>query len=109
MKFALYNFELKPEEDLQISSDNRAFQFNDGLFETLVWKKGKVKFLKDHLLRLYLAAQTLRFNLAPELVDPEFMQEKITDLVKQNGLENESVRVKLKVWRSGGGLYTPEN
>lgn len=88
---------------------NRAFQFNDGAFETIIVKNGQIQFLEDHLLRLYLAAQTLRLNLPAELVQPEFMQQQIQQLLQANKLEKQLARVKLKIWRSGGGIYTPEN
>ncbi|MBK0402909.1 aminotransferase class IV [Adhaeribacter sp. BT258] len=107
MKYVLYNFELKKETALQIPICSRAFQYNDGAFETMLFSNGKVRFLDSHLNRLDKAAKVLHLELPDELSDLETLGLWLEKLIWKNQLKG-SIRLKLKFWRSGKGLYTPE-
>ncbi|KAA9325212.1 aminotransferase class IV [Adhaeribacter soli] len=107
MKYILYNFELIPESKLQIQLSNRAFQYNDGAFETMLFINGKVRFLEDHLARLQKAAKVLQIELPEILFQPETVALWVEKLIQENQLQGR-IRLKLKIWRSGTGLYTPE-
>ncbi len=102
----LYNGILISEQELRLPLHNRAFQYNDGFFETIVVQQCKLRFWPDHVARMQEAAQTLRLQLPAEFASSEFA-DKLLKLAEQNGAINYG-RLKLKVWRSGAGLYTPE-
>lgn len=101
----LYNGQLLQEEELQLPISNRAFQFNDGFFETMMIVNGKIRFWQDHLDRMQTAAKALKIELPAMFSVPGF-EEKLLLLAEKNKAVNYG-RLKLKVWRGGGGIYTP--
>jgi 4-amino-4-deoxychorismate lyase len=44
---------------LAIAADDRGFQYGDGLFETLLLVEGRVRFLDDHLQRLFSGCERI--------------------------------------------------
>jgi len=102
----LYNGDLIPEPELQLPPTSRAFQFNDGFFETVIVADGKLRFWNDHLARMQAAAKALKLELPQTIVTGE-LEEKLLQLAEHNNTTNYG-RVKFKLWRSGEGLYTPE-
>jgi branched-chain amino acid aminotransferase/4-amino-4-deoxychorismate lyase len=102
-----YNGTYIQENEFSIGLNDRAFQYGDGLFETIVVRNGKIKFLSAHIERLKLGSKAIDLNL-PELFSREAIELLILELIQMNKL-TENVRVKLMVWRKEGGLYTPEN
>lgn len=102
----LYNGDFIPETELQLPITNRAFQFNDGFFETVIVAGGKLRFWDDHVARMQAAANVLKLELPRTIVTGE-LQEQLLQLAAQNKAANYG-RLKLKLWRSGSGLYTPE-
>ena len=104
----LYNWQLIREEDLSLSYTNRAFQYNDGLFDTLIREQGKVRFLEDHLHRIHNAMQVLQIIIPEALQNAETLENYFTQLAEQNNLKNQVARIKIHIWRAPGGLFTPE-
>ncbi|MEJ8756573.1 aminotransferase class IV [Pontibacter sp. H259] len=102
----LYNGEFIPESELQLPLTNRAFQFNDGFFETVIVANGKLRFWQDQVERIQAASKVLKLVLPKTIVSGE-LEKQLLQLAKQNNAANYG-RLKLKLWRSGGGLYTPE-
>src|SRR6478752_1502595 len=84
LNYFLYNFELIPESKLQIQVSNRAFQYNDGVFETMLFVDGKVRFLEDHLSRLQKAANVLQIELPETLLEPETVAFWVEKLIAEN-------------------------
>jgi branched-subunit amino acid aminotransferase/4-amino-4-deoxychorismate lyase len=107
LKYILFNFELIPESKFQLPISNRAFQYSDGAFETMLFVDGEVRFLEAHLIRLKRAAKILKIELPQPLFNQETVAFWIEKLLTENQL-SESVRIKIKIWRSGKGLYTPQ-
>ncbi|WP_114778897.1 aminotransferase class IV [Botryobacter ruber] len=103
----LYNGQLLQEKDLRLPLTNRAFQYNDGFFETVIVKDGQLRCWQDHQDRLQAAARALQLALPQALQQPLLLQEQLQQLIRQNNATAYG-RLKLKVWRSGAGLYTPE-
>lgn len=103
----LFNGQLLNEDEVQLPLSNRAFQFNDGFFETAILKDGQIRFWADHLERLHDAAKTLQLQLSESLLYT-LNATTILDLAQQNKAFNHG-RIKLKVWRRGSGLYIPES
>ncbi|MFD2999072.1 aminotransferase class IV [Pontibacter toksunensis] len=102
----LYNNHLLHESELRLPLSNRAFQFNDGFFETIIIRRGSLCFWQDHLLRMQEAAAALHLALPPYFTLTSFEEKLLKLAAKQQATAY--ARLKLKVWRSGGGLYTPE-
>lgn len=102
----LYNGQFLHQEELKLPITNRAFQFNDGFFETMLIVNDKIRFWQDHLDRIQAAAKSLKLDL-PDLFTKNDFEDKILQLAEQNGALKYG-RSKFKVWRSGTGIYTPE-
>ena len=102
----LYNGEFITEQELHLSLTNRAFQFNDGLFETVMVQHGKLRFWQDHIVRMKAAAKVLKLELPQTIISGE-LESMLLQQVEKNNASNYG-RIKLKLWRGGGGLYTPQ-
>lgn len=103
----LFNNKWIPDEELRLPLSNRAFQYNDGFFETIIVRDGNISFWEAHQQRMQEAAEALKLQLPPLLVTAEF-RDKLLDLAAQQKAIQYG-RLKLKVWRAGGGIYTPQS
>lgn len=103
----LYNNHFLPLQDLKLSVTNRAFQYNDGFFETMIVVNGKLRFWADHKMRMKEAAAALQLAIPAYFWEGE-LEEKLLQLAKQRNAIKYG-RIKLKVWRAGDGLYTPQS
>jgi 4-amino-4-deoxychorismate lyase len=54
-----------PDPSQAIAADDRGFQYGDGLFETTLLIDGRVRFLEDHLQRLFTGCERLGID-APD-------------------------------------------
>lgn len=88
-------------------SENRGFLFGDAVFETFKIVDGRLLFVEDHYFRLMSAMRILRMEI-PMNFTMEFIEQQILELVQTNGLQS-SARVRMTVFRNGGGFYLPEN
>lgn len=88
---------------------NRGFQYNDGLFDTLIFADGRIRFLHDHLDRLRRALQVLGIRFPEAWLGEAFWKEQIKGLIQANKLTAPEIRIKANVWRQSGGLFTPES
>ena len=93
---ALFNNNLI-DTPLPIMPDNRAFQFGDGIFETIWYKDGRIPLLSQHINRLTDSAKLLRMNI--NTVDLKFLEENIETLRQLNFPDHSSVVAKLMCWR----------
>ncbi|MFQ3577171.1 MAG: aminotransferase class IV [Cytophagales bacterium] len=100
--FSILNGE-KTQEN--VVNSNRGLDFADGLFETIIINKGEIRFLKGHFQRLMKGFQLLGFEpktFFTDFRDFEYYFLKITtDFLNRQ----ETLRLKLKVWRKGEGAY----
>lgn len=99
-----YNDKLLKEKDLILHTSNRAFQYGDGIFETIIVKDNHLEFSDYHKNRISYSTKTLHLNF--KLSFDEFTN-RINFLLKKNKVEN--ARVKLVIWRAPGGYYIPES
>nr|WP_293844616.1 aminotransferase class IV [uncultured Arsenicibacter sp.] len=104
--YLVYNSDIVPETGFVASSHNRAFQYGDGLFETIRYEQDTVWFWPDHMERLNEGLQALYLN-RPAGLTPEALYEAVLRLLDANRLTDQPARIKLQVWRQPGGLYTP--
>ncbi|WP_460637252.1 aminotransferase class IV [Larkinella harenae] len=100
------NGDILREEAVWLLPDNRAFQYGDGLFETVRYEAHDVRFWPDHYDRLTRGMRALALHPHP-LFDQGLLRTQITDLLSANHLRDQAARIKLQVWRQPGGLYTP--
>lgn len=105
--YVIYNHQPITINQLPTIYNNRSFLYGDSLFETMICQDGKIKFLKDHLLRLKkgMAVLHLFFQKSKE---EEFIIEDVNQLILLNNYES-IVRFRLQVWRKPGGYYTPHS
>lgn len=102
----VYNSDMLSVASFGLQASNRAFQYGDGLFETIRYEAGHLWFWPDHFDRLTRGMVALQ--LAPTTpFETDDLQAAILNVVEQNGLANKPARIKLQVWRQPGGLYTP--
>lgn len=101
-----YNGEIHAADELTVSIHNRSFRYGDGLFETMRWQNGDIQYLSYHVARLHKDMALLKMEGA-KLLDTFFIKQQASLLIKRNKLEG-PVRIRLSVFRDGGGLYSPE-
>ncbi|GAB3895390.1 aminotransferase class IV [Spirosoma agri] len=104
--FLVYNSDIQTEDEFRVPANDRAFQYGDGLFETIRYEHNHLWFLPDHMARLTSGMAALHLKL-PIHVTELSIQQLIHKLLLANGLVNQPARIKLQVWRKPGGLYTP--
>lgn len=102
-----YNFQLTEEKNISLPLKDRAFSYGDGLFETLIFRKGKIQFFKDHMRRLKEGMKALGYEGVNGL-KKSIVKQQLKNLIKKNGIADDA-RLKIQVWRKWGGLYFPEN
>src|SRR5690606_13470333 len=88
------------------SIENRGFRYGDGLFETMLYKDGDIRFLNFHVERLQQGMELIHLDDA-NLFDEFFMRSKTEELIRKNNMLGQQVRIRLIVFRAGGGLYSP--
>nr|WP_262908715.1 aminotransferase class IV [Hymenobacter translucens] len=84
---------------------NRGWAYGDGFFETLVFSHGRLRYGADHLARMQQAAAALYLTLPPTLASVAMLEATLGQLVVANSLP--AARLRLQLWRSGGGRYSP--
>ena len=104
--FLVYNSDTLTEADFRVSAHDRAFQYGDGLFETIRYEQNKLWFWPDHYARLTTGLNALHLNL-PAGTDESTINQSIMNLLIANKLTNRTARIKVQIWRQTGGLYTP--
>ncbi|MCB0518771.1 MAG: aminotransferase class IV [Lewinellaceae bacterium] len=96
------NGRILPGNQASLTVGNRAFRYGDGLFESIRVFEGKMPFFDQHWQRLLEGMKLLKFEV-PDSYSPAFFQQEIAQLTKQCG----NWRVRLTIFRTEGGLYTP--
>jgi len=104
---AIYNNEIINDKELLMEVDDRAFQYGDGIFETIIIRKNNSKLLKYHYNRLVEGATALNFQL-PVYFNIQFLESSILKLIQKNGIRS-AARIKVQSWRKKGGYYKPES
>lgn len=93
-------------QDENILTQNRAFLYGDGVFETLKIVNNRILFLEDHYFRLMASMRVVRMEI-PMNFTMEFFEEQVLKLVQENEI-SASARVRITVFRNDGGLYLPK-
>ena len=100
-----FNGNIVAEED-NILTQNRAFLYGDGVFETVKIINNKILFLEDHYFRLMASMRVVRMEI-PMNFTMEYFEEQVLNLVDQKGI-SASARARITVFRNDGGLYLPK-
>lgn len=93
-------------QDDNILTQNRAFLYGDGVFETVKIVNNKILFLEDHYFRLMASMRVVRMEI-PMNFTMEYFEEQILKVVKENKF-SASARARITVFRNNGGLYLPK-
>jgi branched-chain amino acid aminotransferase/4-amino-4-deoxychorismate lyase len=104
---SIHNFSVVEADPAHNFWQNRAFQYGDGLFETIIFRGGAARYLASHYGRLTAGMAVLDLAV-PAGFSAGYLAEAISGLVLDNGLGDQA-RVKVQVWRRPGGLYTPDS
>ncbi len=105
MKQLLFNGELVAETGFGLVLPNRGLSFGDGFFETLICANGRLRYAADHLARMQQAAAALHLALPTGLATAEALETTLARLAAAEKLP--AARLRLQLWRGGGGRYTP--
>jgi branched-chain amino acid aminotransferase len=100
-----FNGNIAAEND-NVLTQNRAFLYGDGVFETLKIINNKILFLEDHYFRLMASMRVVRMEI-PMNFTMEFFEEQVLKLVHEKGI-SASARARITVFRNDGGLYLPK-
>ncbi len=104
---------------------NRAFEYGDGFFETIIVQNNQILYFSDHFLRIQNASQALSLQL-PDDFSEDFVRKTIQQLIIHYHFDSEiettpspslesrrvlnhnaTFRIKISFWRKNGGFYTP--
>jgi len=105
VEYINFNGSVLPADQLIFKANNRGFRYGDGLFESMRFIKGKLKFPEMHIERIQKGMKMLRFDNC-SLIDTWFIREKVEELVRRNRTGADA-RVRLTVFRDSEGLYSP--
>ncbi len=103
------------EEKALNLSINRAFEYGDGFFETIIVQNNQILYFSDHFLRIQNASQALFLQLTNDFSE-DFVKKTIQKLISNNTdsfdnenphINNHTFRIKISFWRKNGGFYTP--
>ena len=100
-----FNGNIALEEN--ILTQNRAFLYGDGVFETVKVINNKILFLEDHYFRLMASMRVVRMEI-PMNFTMEYFEEQILNLLKEKNI-SASARARITVFRKDGGLYLPKS
>jgi branched-chain amino acid aminotransferase len=95
------------KDQANISVQNRGLLYGDSVFETIRAINGKIIFWEDHYFRLMASMRIMRMEI-PGNFSPEFLEEEILNLIRENNLESSPARIRFTVYRKQGGTYSPE-
>jgi branched-chain amino acid aminotransferase len=102
-----WNGQLIDQKQMPFDPANRLIKYGDGVFETIKFAHGKLLFFEAHYFRLMASMRILRMEI-PDNFSPEFLETQLLEVLSANHLERGAARLRLAVYRSGGGFYLPE-
>jgi len=105
-RYINFNGFIYEEDEKVFSINNRAWRYGDGLFETIRVINGKPCFLEDHFLRLKKGMDVLKMQSST--ISFKEIQTQIEKLLEKNRIKKGG-RIRLSVYRTGEGLFMPEN
>lgn len=101
------NGTLVAHTETQLDPMNRGFLYGDGVFETIKAVHGKLLFWEDHYFRLMASMRILRMEIPMEFT-PENLEKELIKTLEASQLLEQPARIRITVYRKGGGTYLPE-
>ena len=92
MTWILHNDTLIQEDELNISKEDRGYQFGDGIYEVIRVYEGNLFTAKEHIDRFYASAEKIKI-LIPYTKD--VLHKLLYDLVEGNEINNGQVYVQI--------------
>jgi branched-chain amino acid aminotransferase len=89
-----------------LESKNRSFLYGDGLFETIHANGTEPQFIERHLNRMLDSMKLLKMVI-PVFFSSEYFTSHIKGVLTRNK-QFQGSRIRITVFRNGGGSYTPE-
>ena len=96
-----------PADAPSILNSSRAFNFGDGVFETIRIKKGKIVGFEAHYERLIKGAAAIKIKV-DKLLTQVYFKAQIEALITANEIVKGG-RCKLSLDRADGGTYAPKS
>ncbi len=106
-KYLCHNGDYKLSDEAIILANNRAFNYGDGIFETIRCLSSQPLFFEKHYQRLKASLDFLKIELSSEF-NENYFKFHINKLLQKNRIY-QGARVRITFYRSPGGLYTPTN
>jgi len=103
LKYCNLNGRIIDAADALVTTDNGAFRYGYGLFETMLVEDGVIRLNRLHFERLFTGLNQLYLDL-PKLVTAEWLEEQVVLTVRKNNAER-LCRVRLQVYAGGGGIF----
>jgi branched-chain amino acid aminotransferase len=88
------------------TAQNRGLLYGDAVFETLRYSQGHIHFWEDHYFRLMATMRIFRMDI-PMTFTPEFLEQECLRLIQAQSENSAAWRIRLNVYRKGGGAYLP--
>jgi branched-chain amino acid aminotransferase len=105
----LYNLDGKlfPENEHNISINNRSFRFGDGFFETMKLIDGCIHLKELHFERIVYSLETLGFTLSKHF-SYDCLAQQISEVAHKN-VHSKLARIRVNFFRRDGELFTVDN
>jgi branched-chain amino acid aminotransferase len=106
-QFINFNGSIISSDHQIFTVSNRGFRYGDGLFESMRYMNGQLKFPDLHIDRVLKGMKILKLENSFHL-DSWFLREKVEELARRNKIGPDA-RFRLTVFRDSGGLYSPDS
>jgi len=104
-QFINFNGNILPSDQQIFSVNNRGFRYGDGVFESMRYMNGVLKFPDLHIDRVQKGMKVLKLDNS-SYIDSWFLREKVDELARRNKT-GPGARFRLTVFRDTEGLYSP--
>lgn len=92
MTWILHNDTLIQEDELNISKEDRGYQFGDGIYEVIRIYEGNLFTANEHIDRFYASAEKIRIVIP---YTKDVLHKLLYELVEQNEINNGQVYVQI--------------
>lgn len=101
--YIVVNGNLLPAGNALFTAHHRSVKYGDGIFESIRVIKGKIAFIDKHLKRLFRNAGLIKLSVK---FSTDEIKQQLSVLLEKNQIQN-SGRIRISLYRSGEGFYTP--
>lgn len=103
-----FNGKIISNDTLVLLTNNRGFNYGDAFFETFRVVENRIVFWDLHYHRLLKTLQILKMNM-PSFFEKRELEKRVVRLIDAEKLNDQTVRVKINIYRNAEGLYTPSS